>query len=218
MNQFTAIKNWIKRHKPALVIALILIVVGISWVIPPQQVFFPLQRRLQEIWIIFLGIAAIPFWLATLDALLLAVIIILIISLAFGFLIQAAFWSKGGFRKVVVLSLLIFNGLTGFPQLWLGFGGGVLENGPTLECEQINSSGEGTRILSYIQRYSEGSTSHFFFLSTSSGGKTWNQLGSASYSAGISSCNQEHSYGNTNFNYSTCLPEPEARPAWLCFK
>jgi len=210
-------RNWIKRFRPALIIACLMSVIGFSWVIPPQEAYFPLQRHLQEIWIIILGVAAIPFWLATLDAPLMAVIIILIIGLVVGLLIQVAFWSKGSLRKILLLSLLLFNLICGFLLLAIGVGGGTLQNDPAIECERINASGEGTRIVRYTQVYVDGSTSHFFFLSTSNSGKTWNQVGSASYVAGISSCSEEHSYGNTDFNYYTCLPEAEARPAWLCF-
>jgi len=216
MSQYAIIKSSTKRHKPALVIAFIILVIGFSWVIPPQEAYFPLQRRLQEIWIIMLGIAAIPFWLATLNAPLVTIIMIPIAAVVVGLLIQGAFRSKGWLRKIVVLSLLVFNSLTGFPQLWLGFGGGVLENDPTIECQHINASGEGTRITRYVQEYALGGIVQFFFLSTDNNGKTRNQLGSASYEYFEVGCRADRFYGNTDFNYYSCLPETEAQPAMSC--
>lgn len=212
MNRF-AVRNWIKRFRPALTTACLLTVIGFSWIIPRQESYFLLQRHLQEIWIVIVGIGAVPFELASFKQP--SLVIILVLGIVIGLLIQYGL-SGNWVEKVVVLVVLIPNAFIGFCLLAFGFGGGILTRGPTLQCEHINITGEGTRIIRYYQSAGTDGHSLFFFLSTTNRGETWDQIGSASYNNYEVGCSTDRFYGNTNFNYYTCLPEDEARPNWSC--
>lgn len=192
--------------------------IGASWILPPHVSFYVLQRRLQEIWIFMLGLASIPFWLASLEMPLLALLLIPIVGLGFGLLIQAAFRSRNLVAVLLLVSFVPFNIFVSNYLMALGLGGGFLRNiDPIEQCQQIHSNGEGIRIVRYDQPFVDGGNTQYFFSSTDNGGVTWTQIGSASYSTGISSCSEERFYGNTDFNYNSCQPEENALPPWICF-
>jgi hypothetical protein len=206
------ISSWLQRNVYVLVIAFVLFLIGISWFIPPQENIFPLQRLLQEVWIVLLGIGSVPFYLAVLDSLPLA-IIILIVSASLLSIVSYALWSRGWKGIALFFTLFLINTIIGVFVLGFGFGDGNLASTtPQLACEQVPPDGEGIRIQSYVLTYSDGGLGQYFFSSTKDGGKTWDQIGSVSYNFGISSCVERQRFGNTNYSIWTCRPETGEHP------
>jgi hypothetical protein len=210
--------TWIRKNTPALTISAILFIIGLSWLIPPQENFFVIQRRLQELWIVLLGITGIPFYVTVLDNPAAALLIMLICSLLLAFISQYL-WSKGWKGIVLLVAIFAINTFIGAAMLQFGFGDGSLTSTvATVECQATDIQGAGIRLVSYAQQFADGSFRQYFFSSTQDDGKNWNQIGSVAYETPLSGCKKRHRYGNTDFNFYTCLPEKDAHPAWICLE
>lgn len=66
----------------------ILILVGASWVVPPQYNTFVVQRYLQELWMFLLGVLNLPYWLLIKDNSPLAIISLPLIAALFGVIVE----------------------------------------------------------------------------------------------------------------------------------
>src|SRR5688500_17846630 len=171
--------NWIRKNSPALVISAILFIIGLSWIIPPQENVFVVQRQLQELWIALLGITNIPFYSAVRDSPVTALLILLICALLLAFISQYL-WSKGWKGIVVFFAIFGINTFIGATVLLsFGFGDGRLTSTvATVECQAIDNQGACVRLVSYAQQYIYNSFTQYFFSSTQDDGKNWNQIGS----------------------------------------
>lgn len=205
---------WILKHQYALIIAGVLLFISLSWIVPPQATLFVVQRQLQEIWIVLLGIGSIPFYVAVVDSPI-AAVLVLVICILLLTLVTQYLWLKGWKGILLFFTLFIVNIFIGAFMLAFGFGDGNLASKEaTVECETIDESGEGVRLVSYFQSYADGGFTQYFFSTTNNNGENWSQIGSVAYS----SCEKRHQYGTTDFNFNTCMPEKDAHPAWICLE
>ena len=163
----------------AIVVGSILILLNLAFLSPPYHALFVWQRRIRALVLTLYGFANLLFGLPSLFARYLpgfAVAILQVQVYAFlpillGFAMEWL-WKRRWWLKLIVLLLLAVSSYS-FGGFAVAFGHTLVEKAD-LSCEHFFSDSNGMRIV----RYSEKGVipgAHFFFLSTTNGGKTWRQ-------------------------------------------
>jgi hypothetical protein len=179
-NTLTQIWKWVLSNLFIIVITLFYAAYGVLHYIQPHYSWFVIQRDLIALGQILVGFVEIPiriftFYMQKIPIEITAIVVFIYfvaIGLGLGIIVKT-FWTKGsGWRFVIVVAFII-NCTIG---LIIVFKRGIIvEAQPSKTCENFISTHAGMRIFEFDEvRVFSGA--HYFYLFSSNGGKSWEQL------------------------------------------
>lgn len=170
-------KVWLRKHWLAFVIAGLFSIPLVFYAIPPLACCFVWQRLFGAFGYLIQGIY--PFLTSYLPELhlpslllsVLTIIFTVLLGIGAGLLVEYL-WGLGRRVRVVVLVAITLNACVG---LFIIGWADIIVGPAYAKCEYLFSDTNGVRLVAYPE-YGALPGAHFFFFSTSNGGKTWRQF------------------------------------------